>query len=999
MIGRTLSHYQVLEEISRGGMGVVYRARDVNLHRDVALKILPPELVADPERKQRFIQEARAAAALEHPYIGVVHEVDEADGVLFIVMELIRGEKLRDVVEKRRPTLSRSLELATEMAEGLASAHEKGVVHRDLKPANVMVTPEGHAKIIDFGLAKLVEPLGPLGDDDSDAETALRVETDPGKVMGTVSYMSPEQARGQTVDSRSDVFSFGVVLYQMLAGELPFHGPSSADTLSAILNDPAPPISELGSGVTAETTQELRRILDKCLAKDPGQRYQTMKDLALDLQATRRGLESSSSSVVPTRPSHRKPLIAVATVVAVILIGWLAVQFRPTEPDETTPQALSKPSVAVMYFENRSGEPDLERILVEMLTTNLSRYDTLEVVSSQRLRDILKILGKQDVEFIDSTVATDVAKHADVDTMLLGSIFKVGERIQITGQLADVETGNNLGAAQAEGTRVEDIFDMTDQLTEQVAELLAVTPSEFAEKGPVVTDVTTDSYEAYRFYQRGMEDRSRWDFSSAEQNFEKAIQIDPTFSTAYMRLAWAKGRWFTQDPLADLYPVRELLKLARKHSEKAPEFERRQIEVLTAFYDRRFDEAAEWARDLVNQYPNEISANRLAAHALEGAGRGKEACRTRERALKLDPTYANGYNALGYCLMDQGDYDGALVALDKYRILQPDVWNPYHSAWEIHMEMGEWDEANRTMEECQRNVPSWSVSHYYLGLVNILMGRGEKGRERARLIKGDWTQIVEALVGWSYIYEGRYGEAIKSYGKAVQSCRQAGDATREIRYRLQRSRLRAAVGDYEGIQRDLSESLRVSEDFYHPAYNPTRIMASFVAGEAALLKGDLNEAAARAAEIESFVEEEHYDSYFMDFHHLLSAKIALCRDDYRSSEDALNKITVSTHRTSPSVSELQAARLAASGDYPAALRSYTNMCNEMLRFRGNSGGDELVFFLNCSKVNYNLGKTYEAMGDEPQAIEYYEIALDQWKNADEDLPELIDTRNRLANLR
>jgi serine/threonine protein kinase len=218
MLGRTLAHYKVLEELSRGGMGIVYRAVDVNLDREVALKVLPPELVADPERKHRFLHEAKAAAKLEHPHIGVVYEVDEVEGVTFIVMELIHCEKLQDVLEQKRLSLSRSIDLATEVAEGMALAHDKGVVHRDLKPANIMVTEEGHAKIIDFGLAKLVEPLGGT---DSEAPTALKGETDPGKVMGTVSYMSPEQARGQTIDHRSDIFSFGIVLHELVTGRTP----------------------------------------------------------------------------------------------------------------------------------------------------------------------------------------------------------------------------------------------------------------------------------------------------------------------------------------------------------------------------------------------------------------------------------------------------------------------------------------------------------------------------------------------------------------------------------------------------------------------------------------------------------------------------------------------------------------------------------------------------------------------------------------------------------
>ena len=212
MIGRTLSHYKILEELSHGGMGVIYRATDVKLDREVALKVLPAELVEDEERKRRFVQEAKAAAALEHPHIGVIYEIDEAEGVTFIAMELIRGDRLGDRIEEQL-SVARALDLGVEIAEGLALAHDRGVVHRDLKPANIMLTEDGHAKIIDFGLAKLVEPLR---GGSSEANTITQGGTDAGKIMGTVNYMSPEQARGVQVDHRSDVFSFGIVLYQML---------------------------------------------------------------------------------------------------------------------------------------------------------------------------------------------------------------------------------------------------------------------------------------------------------------------------------------------------------------------------------------------------------------------------------------------------------------------------------------------------------------------------------------------------------------------------------------------------------------------------------------------------------------------------------------------------------------------------------------------------------------------------------------------------------------
>lgn len=237
MIDKTLSHYEILEEISRGGMGVVYRARDVKLNRDVALKVLRSDLVVDDERKRRFVQEAQAAAALKHPNIAVVYEIDDVDDVTFIAMELIEGQNLGDLLARGRLPLSRALALLVEIADALSRAHEKGIVHRDLKPANIMVTEDGHAKIIDFGLAKLLEPPG---DASSKMPTAVKIkrgDTRDGQVMGTLSYMSPEQARGQTVDHRTDIFSFGIVLHEMLTGELPFKAASSAEMPHAIIHD------------------------------------------------------------------------------------------------------------------------------------------------------------------------------------------------------------------------------------------------------------------------------------------------------------------------------------------------------------------------------------------------------------------------------------------------------------------------------------------------------------------------------------------------------------------------------------------------------------------------------------------------------------------------------------------------------------------------------------------------------------------------------------------
>ena len=277
MIGKTLSQYKILDEVGRGGMGIVYKAIDLKLNREVALKILPPEMISDATRKRRFIQEAQAAAALKHPNIAVVYGIDEDDGTTFIAMELIEGEKLGDILKRGRIEIARAITIAIEVAEGLAKAHEKGVVHRDLKPDNIMITEDGHVKIIDFGLAKLVEPLRQQG---SAALTAAKGETQPGQLLGTFSYMSPEQARGQDVDHRSDIFSFGSVLFELLSGEPPFQRKSNAETLGAILRDAAPTLNV----ADVANLSSLQAILNKCLAKMPEDRYQTVSDLVSDLK-------------------------------------------------------------------------------------------------------------------------------------------------------------------------------------------------------------------------------------------------------------------------------------------------------------------------------------------------------------------------------------------------------------------------------------------------------------------------------------------------------------------------------------------------------------------------------------------------------------------------------------------------------------------------------------------------------------------------------------------
>ena len=557
MIGRRLAHYQIIDEVSRGGMGVVYRALDVNLGREVALKVLPDELLNDPSRRQRLLQEARAASALEHPHIAVIHEVGDADGVTYIAMELIRGEKLAETLGRGPLPLVRAFTLAIEIAEGLARAHEKGIIHRDLKPANVMVTDDGHVKIIDFGLAKLVEHASHEGV----TRSVHGPRTDAGLVLGTAAYMSPEQARGERIDHRTDVFALGATLYEMVTGRPAFQGRSPLDTMQAVLTQPIPPLPHV-AGSSAEGISELQRIVDKCAAKEADERFQGMKDLIVDLRTARRRFESSQSAAAVTSPTvpqipqakpraNRNKMLAGSALA--VLAGVAAVVWWTGRPQPAATNPSGKPAVAVLYFENNTGDASLDWMrtgLTDMMVTDLSQSADIEVLGTDRLVQILQELKRADDRVVSADVVREIASRAGVNNVLVGSYVKAGDTIRITARLQETQTGRIVTAERVEGVGESSVFAMVDELTRRfmskIAELGGARAGSLLPRpGPAsdagldrdVTDITTDSIEAYRYYVEGMNFHERGLSSQAAPLVEKAIEIDPNFAMAYAKLA------------------------------------------------------------------------------------------------------------------------------------------------------------------------------------------------------------------------------------------------------------------------------------------------------------------------------------------------------------------------------------------------------------------------------------------------------------------------------
>ena len=713
LTGRTLGHYRVLEEISRGGMGVVYRATDTRLNRDVALKVLPEDLTADPDRRRRFLQEAQAASSLEHPHIAVIHGADEIDGVAYIAMELIRGEKLSDLLARQRPSAARTLELTAEVAAGLARAHEKGIVHRDLKPANVMVTDEGHAKIIDFGIAKLIEASAVAG-----APTQTGRDTGVGVVLGTMTYMSPEQARGDTVDHRSDIFSFGILLHEMLAGQPPFRGKSGIETANAILHEPTPRLPSLGPAVVAEAGADIQRIVDKCLAKDPADRYQGMKDLVVDLRAARRHLDTGPQAAAVSAPLvARLPAwtwIAAAAAVVAIAAGIVLTRPRTTSTGAAGAAKSGKPSVAVLYFDNTTGDKSLDWMrtgITEMVVTDLSQSQEIEVVGTDRLYGILAELNRQDDRVLSPDVISAVAERTGVDRVVVGSYVKSGEAIRINVRLQDARTGRIESSERVEGANASALFAMIDDLSRKIrtkfeglkanAALLTAPAAAGApglDRG--LGDVTTSSIDAYRMYAEGINLHERDREQEAAALFEKAIAIDPAFAMAYAKLAVTEnnlGHFDRRDKyaaaalkLADRLTPRERFYIEgffysgrRATIGRSMDAYAKCIELdpghqacrhnlgLQYLLLERFREGVEQYEDLVRRGTTNPTAFQNLAFAHLSMGDAKQGLAVAEAFSKRNPENASGHGNRGSVLIGTGRYEDAISAFTQGRLLDP----------------------------------------------------------------------------------------------------------------------------------------------------------------------------------------------------------------------------------------------------------------------------------------------------------------------------------------
>ena len=962
MIGKTISHYKILEKLGEGGMGVVYKAQDTKLDRIVALKFLPKHLLRDEEAKTRFVHEAKAASALDHQNIATIYEIDEAEGECFISMAYIEGKSIKELIKEKELSIEEILKIGIQIAEGLNTAHMKDIIHRDIKSDNIMLTDEGVVKIMDFGLAKL---------------KGVTKLTKTGATLGTIQYMSPGQAQGMEVDQRSDIFSFGVVLYEMITGQLPFKGEHEAAIIYSIVNETPEPLARYKANIS----EGLQRIVDKALQKDLSIRYQGAAEVIADLK----GLQKETTTAVATKPKKKlPPFIIPASIVFVLVLLFLILKPFEFEVVPEKRAIAEENSLAIMYFENMVDREDTERlgeIVTNLLITDLSESEYMRVLSSQRLYDILKLLGREGEKKINRGVATQVATKAGAKWMLLGNILQLEPRTVITTQLVNVESGQVEASQRITGEMKEEIFSLVDKLTVEIKNDLSLPAVAQQEPDPSVADVTTHSPEAYRYYLEGLDYFYKAYYTDAEKSFRKALEFDSTFAMAYFRLAIVK--WGPER--------RRLMAKAVEYSDKVSQKEKYYIRSWDAIVSADYDRSMKELQKIVGRFPDEKEACYWIARCHLARQQFVEAIRYYSKTIEIDPLYKMAYGGLAYVYERIGDFEKSIWAINKYISLAPDEANPYNVQGDLYAYNGKIDQAIESYKKALQIKPDFHKSWWNLGHMYLFKREYAKAESCYQKLSSSPEKSTRSAVRTSLayipLYQGRFEEALEvlEHGIAADRMEQCEGEHTAFKYLLKAS----LYAEKKNLNLAIKEA-EIWPQMFRKVYPHHAVVWRDVYVCILAEGGEIAEAEKVTRVLKSDIEEQ--DPSVMFGYWRVVGAIELAKGNAGAAITYLEKATKEALFQVFWVRFLLAKAYMESGELGEAVA-------ELEKALSRYDDARVIVPIWAVKAYYLLGLAYEKSGWNKKAIEQYEEFLEIWKDADPGIPEVEDAKERLEKLR